>query len=341
MRNFWYSLLITAASISSSASAADYEVRTFKQSQWFVYQDNMKTGLYINGTVDPQCYQIGDILIFLDNKEQSLDTELLQNAARQGLANYQAYCAAKNQQGSKIKNVVAFVDDGRSIDNSGRVRGDDILISGKIVTAGDPFEGILKIYRNNVLKVQSDNDGQVKPEFDIRNKIVEETKLIVAKKVASVNAIRDHFAQQFIQSKISSKPAGFLSGLFSDTSKKLLGTWSSNMAQCNKEVLVLMDENGKGKVEWWREFKGYGLLPLRSGSWKLESDILTMIFNHHTEFTFVKGFQDTPMNQTVQFELNHVSSEELHLVSPTPNSEMSKLLKADEKQFIRCPSGEI
>lgn len=339
MRNFWCSLLIATASISSSALAADYEVRTFDRSQWFVYQDDVKTGIYINGLSNPQCYQIADILIFLDNKEQALDTELLQNAARQGLANYHAYCAAKNQQGSKIKNIVAFVDDSRSLDNSGRVRGDDILISGKIVTAGDPFDGILKIYRNNVLKVQSNDDGQVKSEFDIRNKIVAETKLIVAKKLAGVNAIRDHFAQQFVQSKLSSKPAGFLSGLFSDISEKLLGAWSSNVALCNKEVLVLMDENGMGKVEWWSEFKGYGLLPLRSGSWKLEGDILTMVFNHHTEFTFMKGFQDGLMNQTLQFEINNISSDELHLASPTPNSEVSKLLKADEKQFIRCSNG--
>ncbi|PCI85479.1 MAG: hypothetical protein COB24_12875 [Hyphomicrobiales bacterium] len=338
MRIFWYSLLIATAFISSSASAADYEVRTFKQSQWFVYRDDLKTGLYINGLSNPQCYQIADILIFLDNKEQALDTELLQNAARQGLANYHAYCAAKNQQGSKIKNVVAFVDDSSSLDNSGRVRGDDILMSGKIVTVGDPFDGILKIYRNNVLKVQSSNDGQAKSVFDIRKKIVEDTKLIVAKKLASVNAIRDHFAQQFVQSKQSSKPTGFLSGLFSYPSEKLLGAWSSNIAQCNKEVLVLMDDNGTGKVEWWREFKNYGVLPLRSGSWKLEGDILTMVFNHHTEFAFMKGFQDSPMNQTLQFELFHISSEELHLAAPTPNSEVSKLLKADEKQFIRCLS---
>uniref|UniRef100_A0A2A4YZV4 Uncharacterized protein n=1 Tax=OCS116 cluster bacterium TaxID=2030921 RepID=A0A2A4YZV4_9PROT len=103
---------------------------------------------------------------------------------------------------------------------------------------------------------------------------------------------------------------------------------------------MLIDNDGSGIVEWWRDTRNYGLLPWRSGSLVLKSEIITMTFNHRTEFTFIKGFEDTIMNEIVQLVLNSISSNELHLASPGGNSKGLKLLEADEKLFIWCQFSE-
>ncbi len=339
MRYILCALLIALTSISFSAFAADYEVRKFNQGQWCIYEGDVKTALLVSGTSEPQCYQIADILILLDNRAQALDTALLQNAARQGLAHYTAYCTAKNQQASKARSVVAFVADGITPDSFGRVAGNDALVSGKITTLGEPSDGILEIRTNKIAAAQNNNGGQSNAIADIQRKSAEDRKLKMAKDQASIDAIRARFAPHFKQSKASAKSAGFFAALTGGDRAKLTGAWSGSAAQCSQDVLLLIDNDGKGRVEWWREFKSYGLLPWRSGSWELNSGTVTMMFNHRAEFTFVNGFEDTAMNETVQLELKNISSNELRLAAPGPNSPALKLLGADEKLFKRCPGG--
>ncbi len=339
MRYILCALLIAITSISSSVFAADYEVRKFNQGQWFIYGGDVKTALLVSGMSEPQCYQIADILILLNNRAQALDTELLQNAARQGLSHYNAYCAAKNQQPSKARSVVAFVASDITPDSFGRVTGNDALVSGRITTTGNPSDGILEIRANKVAAAQSANSGQSTAIADIQRQSAEDGKLKTAKDQASIDAIRARFTPQFEQSKASAKSAGFFAALTGGDRAKLTGAWSGSAAQCSQDVLLLIDNDGKGKVEWWREFKSYGLLPWRSGSWELKSGSVTMTFNHRTEFTFVNGFEDTAMNETVQLDLENISSDELRLAAPGPNSPALKLLGADEKLFKRCLGG--
>jgi len=339
MRYILCALLIALTSISFSAFAADYEVRKFNQGQWFIYGGDVKTALLVSGTSEPQCYQIADILILLDNRAQALDAALLQNSARQGLAYYTAYCAAKNQQASKARSVVAFVAGGITPDSYGRVTGNDALVSGRITTTGEPSDGILEIITNKVAAAQNNSSGQSTAIADIQHQNAEDRKLKTAQDQASIEAIRARLIPQFEQSKASAKSAGFFASLIGGDRAKLTGAWSGSTAQCSQDVLMLIDNDGKGKVEWWREFKSYGLLPWRSGSWELNSGTVTMTFNHRTEFTFVNGFEDTAMNETVQLDLKNISSDELRLAAPGPNSPALKLLGADEKLFKRCPGG--
>tara|TARA_R110002072_G_scaffold248908_6_gene407819 strand:- start:255 stop:1274 length:1020 start_codon:yes stop_codon:yes gene_type:complete len=339
MRYILCALLITFTSISSSAFAADYEVRKFNQGQWFIYGGDVKTALLVSGTSEPQCYQIADILVLLDNRAQALDAELLQDAARQGLAHYSAYCTAKNQQASKARSVVAFVAGGITPDSFGRVTGNDALVSGRITFTGNPSDGILEISTNKVAAAQNTNSEQSTAIADIQRQSAEDGKLKMVKDQASIDAIRARFAPLFEQSKASAKSAGFFTALTGGDRAKLTGAWSGSAAQCSQNVLLLIDNDGKGRVEWWREFKSYGLLPWRSGTWVLKSGTLTMTFNHRTEFTFINGFEDTAMNETVQLDLKNISSDELRLAAPGPNSPALKLLGADEKLFKRCPGG--
>ncbi len=339
MRYILCTLLIALTPLSFSAFAADYEVRKFNQGQWFIYGGDVKTALLVSGTSEPQCYQVTDILLLLDDRAQALDAALLQNAARQGLAHYTAYCTAKNQQASKAQSVVAFVASGITPDSFGRVTGNDALISGRITTLGEPADGILEIRANKVAAAQNNNGGQSTAIADIQRQSAEDRKLKMAKDHANIDAIRARFTPQFEQSKTFAKSAGFFAALTGGDRAKLTGAWSGSTAQCSQDVLLLIDNDGKGKAQWWREFKSYGLLPWRSGSWELKSGTVTMIFNHRTEFTFVNGFEDTVMNETVQLDLKNISSDELRLAAPGPNSPALKLLGADEKLFKRCPGG--
>lgn len=150
------------------------------------------------------------------------------------------------------------------------------------------------------------------------------------------DSIRMRFTQKYEQSRISLTPVGFFDGIFSGDSAKLTGAWASSKSQCDHDVLMLIDNDGSGIVEWWRDAKNYGFLPWRSGSWNLKSDFLTMTFNHRVELTFINGFEDTMMDETVQLVLKSLSSDELLLASPGSNSKALKLLKADENLFIRC-----
>lgn len=163
MRYILCALLIAFTSISFSAFAADYDVRKFNQGQWFIYGGDVKTALLVSGTSEPQCYQIAEILILLDNRAQALDTALLQNSAQQGFAHYNAYCAAKNQQPSKARSVVAFVASGITPDSFGRVAGNDALVSGRITTTGNPSDGILEIRANKVASLKTITAGNQPP----------------------------------------------------------------------------------------------------------------------------------------------------------------------------------
>lgn len=308
----------------------------FKNGQWFIYDGDVKTGLHVNSTSDPQCYQFADILIFLKDRSQALDTDLLQNAARNGLANYHAYCAKKNQQGSKVKNVIAFIADGSLPNDFGRIASEDVLVSGKIITTGNPDDGILEIRLNKVLTVQKNDSAGAK----IQNKFNEERKLKIMSEKKKLDATRARFAHQYKLSRTSLTPVSFLDGMFSSDSAKLTGAWSSSKAQCDHDVLLIIDNDSSGIVEWWHDTRNYGFLPWRSGFWNLKNDFLTMTFNHRVEFTFINGFEDTVMNETVQLVLKSILSDELHLASPGPNSKALKLLKADEKLFIRCQFNE-
>lgn len=316
----------------NSVSAAEYEIEKFKQGQWYIYDGDVKTALLVNSTSEPQCYEFADVLILLEDLSQALDMDLLQNAARNGLANYHAFCSKKNQQGSKIRNVIAFIANGSTPNNFGRIASEDVLVSGRIITTGKPVDGVLEIRSNKVSTVQNSDSAGAKTQ----NKFNVERKLLILKEKDKLDAIRERFAHQYKQSSISLKPTGFLNGIFSGDSFKLTGAWSSSKAQCDHDVLLLIDNDGLGVVEWWRDTRNYGFLPWRSGSWNLKSNFLTLTFNHRVEFTFMNGFEDTLMDETVQLVLKSVSSAELHLTSPGPNSKALKLLRADEKLFIRC-----
>ena len=338
MRFILCALLIAITSVSYPAFAAEYEVRKFDQGQWFIYKGDVNTALLVQTTNEPQCYQIADVLILLETREQALDQELLQIAAREGLANYHAFCAGKNQQASKARSIVAFVAKDVVADSFGRVIGENALVSGRIATNASPENGVLEIRVNRVAAGQSDSDGQQSSVVaDLRRKADEERAAKAAEDQARVDAIRVRFEPRYNESRGAAKSAGFFAGLTGGDRAKLTGAWSASAAQCEQDVLLLIDNGGQGRVEWWREFRSYGLLPWRSGSWDLQSGTVTMVFDHRTEFTFIKGFEDASMNETVQIDLKSVSSGELRLASPGPNSPALKLLGADEKLFRRCP----
>ena len=327
-----YSLVFAIASFPYPVFAAEYEIQRLNQGQLFIYDDEVKTALLVNSMSEPQCYQIGDIIILLSDSSQASDLELLQKTARAGFANYLAYCADKSQQGSKVRNVVALVVDGSIPNDFNIATHSNILMFGRITTTGLPSDGVLEILSNKTIITKNKNSAGAK----IQNKFNEEHKLKLANKKMEVDTIRARFALKYEQSRISSKPTSFLGGIFSSDSTKLSGAWSTSKSQCDHDVLILKDNDGFNIIEWWRDTRNYGLLPWRSGSWNLKNDFLTMTFNHRVEFTFMNGFEDTLMDETVQLVLKSISSDELHLASSEPNSKAVKLLNADEKLFIRC-----
>lgn len=104
-----HSLIFDTVLIPFSESAAEYEIQKPKHGQWFIYEGDVKTGLHVNSTSDPQCYEFADILIFLKDRSQALDTGLLQNSARIGLANYHAYCAKKTNKDQKLGTLLRLL----------------------------------------------------------------------------------------------------------------------------------------------------------------------------------------------------------------------------------------
>ena len=320
-----------------AANAADFEKRPVNQGQWFVYDGEPKTALLVPATaVEPQCYQIADVLILLESAEQALDQDLMQEAARRGLEGYHAYCADKGQRAANARSVIAFVESDATPDSLGRISSGSVLLSGVIRTTGEPSEGVLEIQLNRTARTGEQSDAE-RQAANARAALEREQGDARAEREAQANAhvdeVKAKYGPKFSASRAAAKYTG---NLLSPDRVKLSGAWSASRAQCDKDILLLIDNGGSGRVEWWRETKSYGMLPWRLGVWALADDVITMDFNHRVESTFIGGFVDEPYRETVQLNLVSVSSRNMRLSSPGPNSPALRLLGADEKQFERC-----
>lgn len=274
--------------------------------------------------------------ILLENAQQALNQNTLLVAARRGLENYQSYCAAKGQRASNARNFVAFVEAEAEPDSLGRIESGSAVASGVIRTAGAPSDGVLETRFNRAREgaEQSESERQA---ANARAALEREQGDARAESEAQANAHVDEVKAMYGPKFSASRAAANYTGnRFSPDRVKLSGAWSVSRAQCDKDILLLIDNGGSGRVEWWRETKSYGMLPWRLGVWALVDDVITMDFNHRVESTFIGGFVDEPYRETVQLNLVSVSSRNMRLSSPGPNSPALRLLGADEMQFERC-----
>ena len=336
MRRLLFALAACFASLPFGALAAEFEARKVNNGQWFVFEGAPKTALLAPAAGEAQCYQIADVLILLDDAEQALDNDLLQEAARRGLQGYHDYCAAKGQRASNARNVIAFVAADATPDSLGRIPNGSALVSGVIRASGDPSDEVLEIRFNRAeagaQTAAQQQAGNARAELERQQAEARAARETQAETQAET--IRAKYGPQFEASRAAARYTG---NLFSPDRVKLTGAWSVSRAQCGEDILLLIDKDGSGHVEWWRDTRSYGMLPYRIGSWSLSDDVITMDFTHRVESSFIGGFKDEAYNETVQLNLVSVSSDKLRLSSPGPNSPALKLLGADEKQFERCP----
>ncbi|WP_422368625.1 hypothetical protein [Pelagibius sp.] len=104
-------------------------------------------------------------------------------------------------------------------------------------------------------------------------------------------------------------------------------------------MVIFFELDGTGTVEWWRNDRdAYGLLPWRTGRWKLRDDTVIMIFDHRVEYSSLLGkVQPGPINETAQFDLVKADSEELRLAATGGGLSPGLLfLGGEEKLFVRC-----
>lgn len=340
MRLGMFSAATAIALLPVTASAANYETRMVGQGQWLIYEGEPQTALLATTTGEPQCYQFADVLILLKNRDQASDQALLQSAARRGFTNYHAFCAEKGQQASNTRNVVVFLEGEAQPDNLGRITSASALASGVIRTTGDPSEAVLQLQNNKVAAAASQSEAAQQASdarTDLERQQAGAQATREAEAQAEVDAVRAKYATQFASSRSMAKPSSMMDSFIGRKQAKLTGAWSASQAQCDQDILMMIDNGGAGRVEWWRDTKSYGMLPWRTGSWSLAEDIVTFTFDHRVEFTFISGFKDEPVNETVQLNLVSISFDNLRLASPGPNSPALSILGADEKLFVRCP----
>jgi len=341
-------LFLTMLAFPSVALSADYEVRKFEETQWFVFDGTLDHGLFVNSADTPQCHEIGEIFLFLENKDQALDNDLLQTASREALGHYKETCQSLGQRASDARKVIAFLPSETEPDNRGRVPLSVIALEALITPIGSTDgQPRLEIRRNNVaqgIALEKRDEDLAAQRKERERKAAEdraqweaESPDKQAKKDAEIAEARAKYQPRLAASLQSAQSAGWLDWLTSGDKANLTGAWSGSQAQCSQEVVIFIDRDGKGVVEWWRTQGAYGMLPWRSGTWELRDGTLIMALDHKVEKSFINSsLEDKDINETTQLNLMKVTKDELRLSVPGTISDGLSVLGAGEKLFVLC-----
>ena len=146
--------------LPAAALAAEYEARRFPDgSAWYVFDGPVEAAIDVATPDAPRCYDLGEIVLFFQSKEQLLDEDLVKQSALSAMSHYKALCNKLGQRGSSQRNVIGVPWDSPKPDDKGRFPIRDQLLAGYVTNLGRTDGGYSFIAQRNVALREKRNAG--------------------------------------------------------------------------------------------------------------------------------------------------------------------------------------
>lgn len=338
-------LALAALSVAvSEAAASDYEVRTFDGGPaWFIYDEPVDVALHVLKPDDPKCHEIGEIVLLFESRDQLRNDALIETAAFTGMNHYAELCRSLGANPSNQRKVAGIVVGNGMPDAQGRVLGAARVLDAMVSSPTGTYQ--LWVRRNTVASgdsddataaITADRDARLTGTQTKRDAADQARKEALASEIAEIRATYD---AALAESVANAQPPSLIGRVTGGDRTALTGVWSASQADCANERVILFERDGRGTVEWWRAAnKDIGLLPWRTGQWKMRDGTVIMSFNHRVEFSrATRRIRSGAINETVQFELEGFDGSELRLAATGGGfSPEALFLGGAEKLFVRC-----
>ncbi len=313
-----------------SAQTSDYEVRRFDDGPgWLVFDDDI--ALQVLKPDNPQCHELGEIILLFETPDQLGDADLIETAALAGMERYGELCRAFGGTPSDQRRVSGMIVGAGEVDARGRVMGDVKVLDGMVTSlTGSPdfrIRRIAAISEGVAGMPSAGTAGNAGSADSGRN--------------AEIAEIHTTYRAALAESMGYAEPVGALGRVTGGDRASLAGVWSGSESECATERLILFEHDGTGTAQWWRApSDNVGLLPWRSGTWELRDGTLIMTFDRRVEYdNFLGRLRDGSIDETVQFDLMGVDRSELRLAATGGGfSPETLFLGGAEKLFVRCES---
>ena len=314
----------------ASAQTDAYEVRRFADGpEWFVFDEEIDVALQVLNPDNPQCHELGEIILLFDAPAQLSDTALIEAAALASMERYGVLCRAFGANPSNQRRVSGMVVGHGEVDVRGHVMGDAKVLDAMVSSlTGQPEVRVRRIASIG------GNDGNRKPATSEDDPAQAEQS-----RDSALAEIPATYGAALAESMGYAEPVGALGRVTGGDRASLAGAWSGSESECATDRLILFERDGTETAQWWRASSNdIGLLPWRSGAWELRDGTLIMTFDRRVEYdSFLGRLRDGPINETVQFDLVGVDGSELRLAATGGGfSPEALFLGGAEKLFLRC-----
>lgn len=303
----------------------------------------MDVALYVVHPTEPECHEIGEIILLFENREQLRDDALIEAAALTGMNRYAELCRSLGAIPSNQRKVAGLIVDAGAADRQGRITGDARILDAMISSLTGTYR--LMVRRNAV--TEGDHGGasaKIAAERD-RKLAAQQAEREAADRARAeqrskeIGEIRATYDAALRDSEANARTPGFVGRLIGGDHAALTGVWSGSQAECVSERLILFELEGTGTVEWWRmSDEVVGLLLWRTGRWELRDGTVIMNLDHRVEYDdFFGRLRDGAIDETVQFNLRSINGSDFRLAATGGGiSSEALFLGGAEKLFVRC-----
>lgn len=296
-----------------------------------MFDDDIDIALQVLKPDNPQCHELGEIVLLFETPDQLGDADLIETAALAGMERYDELCRAFGGTPSNQRRVSGMIIGTGQADTRGRVMGDLKVLDGMVTSlTGSPDFRIRRIATIS----EGNAAGQ-------STAAVNDAEPADSNRVAEIAEIRSTYGAALAESMAEAEPVGTLARVTGGARASLTGAWSSSVPECAVERLILFERNRTGTAQWWRASSDdVGLLPWRSGAWELRDGTLIMTFDRRIEYDdFLSRLRQGPIDETVQFDLKSITPSELRLAATGGGfSPEALFLGGAERLFVRCRS---
>lgn len=255
------------------AQALEYDVRPFEAgSGWLVYEGPIDVALQILGPEDPECHEVGEIVLLFDRHDQLGNDALIESAAVAGIGHDVELFRELGGNASSRRSVAGLVVGVGAVDLHGRITGESRVSEAMVSSRAGETQ--LWVRRNDF--AAADN-GEVEAIIAERDRSLASLQSLDtafdgsndddrAAEIAAIRAVYDA-ALRISEANVAELESTMQ--LDGGEHSALVGGWSSSQEDCANERLILYERAGSGVVEWWRlSDQDIGLQPRRTGRWE-------------------------------------------------------------------------
>ena len=140
-------LSFAACGIANAATAGEYEVRVFDGGPaWFVYDEPVDVAIHVLKPDNPKCYELGEIILLFENRDQLRSDALIETAALTGVNHNVELCRSLGANPSNQRKVAGIVVGNGMPDAQGRVMGDSRVLDAIVSSFTGEYQ--LRVRRN-------------------------------------------------------------------------------------------------------------------------------------------------------------------------------------------------